>query len=194
VTSSERSPTATGRGRRRRAVETFSLHADVQIGAHDRAGLERLCRSQDVLACPCGGRRRVLAFITDTEVAKDILTAPRPSRLPRWTGRPAPGLRHPTDRCALRHLSTSAMPPVPIVSPRPGRSLADRLPPAPTKIGFELPMRPRPPRPPVIGRRSSSSTLLRCRTPSPTGRKRTSRCRGRSSPRTTGRSRCWCSR
>jgi hypothetical protein len=31
--------------------------------------------AQDVLACPCGGRRRVIAFITDLEVAKDILTA-----------------------------------------------------------------------------------------------------------------------
>ena len=29
----------------------------------------------DVLACPCGGRRRVLAFITDLDVARSILTA-----------------------------------------------------------------------------------------------------------------------
>jgi hypothetical protein len=31
--------------------------------------------AQDVLACPCGGRRRVLAFITDLEVAAAILAA-----------------------------------------------------------------------------------------------------------------------
>jgi hypothetical protein len=28
-----------------------------------------------VFACPCGGRRRVLCFITDTDIAREILTA-----------------------------------------------------------------------------------------------------------------------
>jgi hypothetical protein len=49
--------------------------------------------AQDVLACLCGERRRVLAFITDTEVAKDIVTAlglpatiptVAPARAPPW--------------------------------------------------------------------------------------------------------------
>ncbi len=31
--------------------------------------------AEDVLCCPCGGRRRVLGFITDTDVARAILTA-----------------------------------------------------------------------------------------------------------------------
>ena len=31
--------------------------------------------ADDVLTCSCGGRRRVLCFITDTEVAREILTA-----------------------------------------------------------------------------------------------------------------------
>jgi hypothetical protein len=31
--------------------------------------------AEDLLACPCGGRRRVLCFITDTDVAREILTA-----------------------------------------------------------------------------------------------------------------------
>jgi hypothetical protein len=36
--------------------------------------LERVFAA-DVLTCPCGGRGRVLCFITDTEVARQILTA-----------------------------------------------------------------------------------------------------------------------
>jgi len=31
--------------------------------------------AEDVLACPCGGRRRVLAFISDLDVARDTLAA-----------------------------------------------------------------------------------------------------------------------
>jgi hypothetical protein len=37
----------------------------------------------DVLECPCGGRRRVIAFITEPEVVKDILVAVHlPSAVP----------------------------------------------------------------------------------------------------------------
>ena len=33
-------PTATSRGRRQAHLEGFDLHANVWVGAHDRAGLE----------------------------------------------------------------------------------------------------------------------------------------------------------
>ena len=37
-------PTATSRGPRQAHLEGFDLHANVWVGAHDRAGLERVCR------------------------------------------------------------------------------------------------------------------------------------------------------
>ena len=52
---------------------------------------------------PCGGRRRVLAFITDTSVARDILAAlGLPATLPTFAPARAPpnlddGLGHPSD-------------------------------------------------------------------------------------------------
>ena len=50
--------------------------------------------AQDVLACPCGGRRRVLAFITDLNVARDILAAlGLPATIPTFaTARAPPNL------------------------------------------------------------------------------------------------------
>jgi hypothetical protein len=50
----------------------------------------------DVLACPCGGRRRVLSFITDKKVVKKILD----HLGPETTGPPELGVRDPevTDR------------------------------------------------------------------------------------------------
>jgi hypothetical protein len=47
--------------------------------------------AEDVLACPCGGRRRVLCFITDTDVARAILTALRlPAIIPTLAPARAP--------------------------------------------------------------------------------------------------------
>src|SRR5215471_2920697 len=37
-------PTVTSRGPRQAHLEGFDLHANVWVGANDRAGLERLCR------------------------------------------------------------------------------------------------------------------------------------------------------
>jgi len=50
--------------------------------------------AKDVLACPCGGRRRVLAFITDLHVARDILAAlGLPATIPTFaTARAPPNL------------------------------------------------------------------------------------------------------
>ena len=47
--------------------------------------------AEDVLACPCGGRRRVLAFITDLDVARDILAAlGLPATIPTFAPARAP--------------------------------------------------------------------------------------------------------
>ncbi len=47
--------------------------------------------AEDVLACPCGGRRRVLAFITDLHVASDILAAlGLPATIPTFATARAP--------------------------------------------------------------------------------------------------------
>ncbi len=47
--------------------------------------------AEDVLACPCGGRRRVLCFITDTDVAREILTAlDLPATIPTFAPARAP--------------------------------------------------------------------------------------------------------
>jgi len=39
------------------------------------ADLLRRVFAQDVLACPCGGRRTVTAFVVDTTLARSVLTA-----------------------------------------------------------------------------------------------------------------------
>jgi hypothetical protein len=39
------------------------------------ANLLRRVFAQDVLACPCGGRRTVTAFVVDTTLARSVLTA-----------------------------------------------------------------------------------------------------------------------
>ena len=47
--------------------------------------------AEDVLACPCGRRRRVIAFITDTDVARQILSALRlPADIPTFAPARAP--------------------------------------------------------------------------------------------------------
>ena len=47
--------------------------------------------AEDALACPCGGRRRVLAFITDLHVASDILAAlGLPATIPTFAPARAP--------------------------------------------------------------------------------------------------------
>jgi hypothetical protein len=47
--------------------------------------------AEDVLSCPCGGRRRVLCFITDTDVARQILTAlGLPATIPTFASARAP--------------------------------------------------------------------------------------------------------
>ena len=49
----------------------------------DWAGLLRRTFELDVLHCPCGGRRRVLAVITSPDIARKILgLTPRALRLP----------------------------------------------------------------------------------------------------------------
>ena len=42
----------------------------------------------DVFACPCGGRRRILAFITSPELARQVLGLPARNGRPQPTGPP----------------------------------------------------------------------------------------------------------
>lgn len=45
----------------------------------------------DVLACPCGGQRQVLAFITEVPVAREILDhLPLPATPLPWASAQAP--------------------------------------------------------------------------------------------------------
>lgn len=62
----------------------------------DWAQLLRRTYGFDVFACPCGGKRRVLAFITSPELARKILRLPsRPRQRPLPTGPPQLSLALP---------------------------------------------------------------------------------------------------
>jgi hypothetical protein len=81
-------------------IDGFSLHAKVESEVHDRDGLERLCRyvARPPLANPsrskladllqrveidafrspyCGGKRKLIALLTDDQVARKFLSSPR---------------------------------------------------------------------------------------------------------------------
>ena len=62
--------------------------------------------AEDVLACPCGGRRRVLCFITDLDVVRAILTAlGLPATIPSFAPARAPPtltFDHPLDDVAAQ--------------------------------------------------------------------------------------------
>src|SRR5262245_16948531 len=64
-------PTVTSRGPRQAHLEGFDLHANVWVGANDRAGLERLCRY--VLRPPFAQER--LRLRADGRVALELKTA-----------------------------------------------------------------------------------------------------------------------
>ena len=69
-----------------RAIAAASPNADETTRAPPRprldwAGLLRRTFEFDVFACPCGGRRRVLALITSPDVARKILGIPSRQRL-----------------------------------------------------------------------------------------------------------------
>src|SRR5215510_7234873 len=64
-------PTVTSRGPRQAHLEGFDLHANVWVGANDRAGLERLCRY--VLRPPFAQER--LRLRSDGRVALELKTA-----------------------------------------------------------------------------------------------------------------------
>ena len=64
-------PTATSRGPRQAHLEGFDLHANVRVGAHDRAGLERVCRY--ILRPPFAQER--LRRRSDGRVALELKTA-----------------------------------------------------------------------------------------------------------------------
>jgi Putative transposase len=64
-------PTVTSRGARQAHLEGFDLHANVWVGTHDRAGLERLCRY--VLRPPFAQER--LRLRADGRVALELKTA-----------------------------------------------------------------------------------------------------------------------
>ena len=63
------------------------------VGARvDWASLIHRVYLEDLLACPCGGRRRVVADITERDVAVAILDQPGlPSRPPPIFGARSPG-------------------------------------------------------------------------------------------------------
>ena len=105
-------PSQTGRGRARgRALEATPT---VKI---PWAELPQRVFREDVLACPCGGRRRVIAFITERAVVKAILEhlglptieppfAPAPER-PRRTWRSG---KTTCSRCSMRSAEGRAGP------------------------------------------------------------------------------------
>ena len=64
-------PTGTSRGPRQAHLEGFDLHANVWVAAHDRAGLERLCRY--VLRPPFAQER--LRLRSDNRIALELKTA-----------------------------------------------------------------------------------------------------------------------
>jgi hypothetical protein len=64
-------PTGTSRGPRQAHLEGFDLHANVWVAAHDRAGLERLCR--DVLRPRVAQER--LRLRSDGRIALELRTA-----------------------------------------------------------------------------------------------------------------------
>ena len=64
-------PTVTSRGPRQAHLEGFDLHANVWVSAHDRAGLERLCRY--ILRPPFAQER--LRLRSDGRVALELKTA-----------------------------------------------------------------------------------------------------------------------
>ena len=64
-------PTGTSRGPRQAHLEGFDLHANVWVGAHDRARLERLCRY--VLRPPFAQER--LRLRSDGRIALELKTA-----------------------------------------------------------------------------------------------------------------------